>query len=90
MHVGFPVSTNWLLGDYILFVQNVFNIYFYFNFFTRFFPVFSALFMIRDEKFTRKLPDDIKEAFVENKTGKVDKLKDILKQKFPVSIKHHT
>lgn len=41
--------------------------------------------MIRDEKFTKKLPDEVKDAFVENKTGKVDKLKDILKEKFPVS-----
>jgi hypothetical protein len=51
------------------------------------FNFFPALFMIRDGKFCNDLPDEVKEAFVDtNQLDKIKVLKDILKEKFPVSI----
>jgi len=47
------------------------------------------LFLIRDGEFTEALPDEIKDAFVDDNTlctEKMKKLKEMLKEHFPVCI----
>lgn len=49
----------------------------------------SALFLIRDDEFTETLPNEIKDAFVDGNalcTEKMKKLKEMLKEHFPVSL----
>ena len=49
----------------------------------------AALFLIRDDEFTGTLPDEIKDAFVDDNslcTEKMKKLKEMLKEHFPVCI----
>ena len=51
--------------------------------------LFSALFLIRDSEFTETLPEEIKDAFVDGNdicTEKMKKLKEALKEHFPVCI----
>ncbi|EDO32895.1 predicted protein, partial [Nematostella vectensis] len=48
----------------------------------------NALFMIRDSKFCEDLPEEVKDAFIDEKdflNEKLKKLKDALKEQFPVS-----
>ena len=54
---------------------------------------FAALFLIRDEQFTGALPDEIKDAFVDDNTlctEKMKKLKEMLKEHFPVCMLLHS
>lgn len=47
------------------------------------------MFLIRDDEFTDTLPDEIKDAFVDDNslcTEKMKKLKEMLKEHFPVRI----
>jgi len=47
----------------------------------------SALFLIRDDEFTESLPGEIKDAFVDDNdfvSEKMKKLKEMLKEHFPV------
>lgn len=50
----------------------------------------AALFLIRDDEFTETLPGEIKDAFVDDNTlctEKMKKLKEMLKEHFPVCMR---
>jgi len=51
------------------------------------------LFLIRDDEFTEALPDEIKDAFVDESalcTEKMKKLKEMLEEHFPVCVVLHS